>query len=128
MTAMRFLCIRILYMSPKASVSPQIKRGSAELAVLAVLAEAPRHGYEIAKRIREHTGGVVSFDVAALYPVLYAMETRGWVEAAWEEAPSGRRRRCYRLTANGRRRLQPLRREWREFFRALNRLAGLSNA
>src|SRR5262249_52029813 len=110
------------------SVSLQIKRGSAELAVLSVLADAPLHGYEIAKRIREETQGVITFDVAALYPVLYAMETRGWLEASWEETPSGRRRRCYRLTTDGRRRLQPLRREWREFFRALNRLARLSDA
>lgn len=109
-------------------MSPQIKRGSAELAVLAVLAEGPLHGYEIAKRIREQTGGVITFDVAALYPVLYSMETRGWVEASWEETPSGRRRRCYRLTTDGKRRLRPLRQEWREFFLALNRLARLSDA
>ena len=109
-------------------VSSQIKRGSAELAVLAVLAEAPLHGYEIAKRIREQTGGVVSFDVASLYPVLYAMESRGWVQAAWDQGANGRRRRSYRLTPDGRRRLQPLRREWRDFFRALNRLAGLADA
>ncbi|HEY7497736.1 MAG TPA: helix-turn-helix transcriptional regulator [Vicinamibacterales bacterium] len=115
-------------MSTTRGVSPQIKRGSAELAILAVLAEGPLHGYEIAKRIREDTGGTITFDVAALYPVLYAMETRGWVRAAWEETPSGRRRRCYRLTEDGKRRLLPLRREWREFFRALNRLARLSDA
>ena len=105
-----------------------VKRGSAELAVLAVLAEAPRHGYEIAKRIREQTGGVVSFDVASLYPVLYALESRGLVKGAWEEAASGRRRRYYHLTPEGRRRLKPLRREWRDFFRALNRLARLADA
>ena len=105
-----------------------LKRGSAELAVLAVLAEAPRHGYQIAKRIREQTGGVVSFDVASLYPVLYALESRGLVKGAWEGAASGRRRRYYRLTPEGRRRLKPLRREWRDFFRALNRLARLADA
>jgi PadR family transcriptional regulator PadR len=115
-------------MARNRSVSPQIKRGSAELAILAVLADAPLHGYEIAKRIRQHTDGVISFDVAALYPVLYSMETRGWLDASWEEAASGRRRRCYRLTPEGKRRLQPLRQEWREFFRALNRLARLSDA
>ena len=115
-------------MSKKDSVSLQIKRGSAELAVLAVLAEGPRHGYEIAKRIREDTDGVITFDVAALYPVLYSMETRGWLDAYWEDTASGRRRRCYRLTADGRRRLVPLRREWKEFFLALNRLARLSDA
>jgi len=115
-------------MKTSQSVSPQIKRGSAELAVLAVLAETPLHGYEIAKRIREQTGGAVSFDVAALYPILYSMERRGWVDAYWEEASSGRRRRCYRLTADGKGRLLPLRREWREFFRGLNRLARFSDA
>jgi DNA-binding PadR family transcriptional regulator len=115
-------------MALERKVSPQVKRGSAELAVLTLLAEAPLHGYEIAKRIRSQTGGVVSFDVASLYPLLYALERRGWVEGSWEQAASGRRRRYYRLTPKGRRRLRPLRREWREFFRALNRLARWSDA
>jgi DNA-binding PadR family transcriptional regulator len=110
------------------SASSQIKRGSAELAVLSVLAESPLHGYEIAKRIREETAGAVTFDVAALYPVLYAMETKGWVEGYWEASESGRRRRSYRLTSEGKKRLQPLRREWRDFFRGLNRLARFSDA
>jgi len=56
------------------------------------------------------------------------MEARGWVQAAWEQVPNGRRRRLYRLTTQGRGHLQPLRREWREFFRALNRLARFSDA
>jgi DNA-binding PadR family transcriptional regulator len=110
------------------AVSSRLKRGSGELAVLSVLVDGPLHGYEIAKRIRATTGGVVSFDVAALYPILYALEARGWVQAAWEQVPNGRRRRAYRLTAEGRGHLQPLRREWREFFRALNRLARFSDA
>ena len=106
-----------------------LKRGSAELAILSVLAEAPLHGYQIAKRIRQQTAGVVSFDVASLYPVLYALESRGLVKGEWEEsATARRRRRCYHLTPEGRRRLKPLRREWRDFFRALNRLARLADA
>ena len=110
------------------SVSSQIKRGSAEVAVLSVLAQAPLHGYEIAKRIREDTEGMVTFDVAALYPILYSMETKGWVEGYWEASANGRRRRCYRLTPQGKKRLQPLRREWRDFFRGLNRLTRFSDA
>jgi PadR family transcriptional regulator PadR len=108
-----------------------LKRGSAELAILSVLAERPLHGYQIAKRIHEQTAGVVSFDVASLYPVLYALESRGLVKGEWEEAGAksrGRRRRYYRLTPDGHRRLKPLRREWRDFFRALNRLARLADA
>ncbi len=110
------------------AISPQIKRGSAELAILAVLADQPRHGYEIAKRIELQTEGVLRFNLASLYPLLYSLEKRAWVKAGWETSPQGRRRRYYRLTAAGRRQLAPLREEWRLFFRALHRLAGVANA
>jgi PadR family transcriptional regulator PadR len=107
-----------------AGLSPGIKRGSAELAILAVLRHEPLHGYQIARRIAEHTGGVLSFQMASLYPLLYRMERLGWVKAAWEKR-SGRRRRCYHLTAEGKRKLAPLRAQWSMFFHALDRLAHL---
>jgi len=110
------------------TLTPVIKRGSAELALLTVLADGPLHGYEIARRIEEGSGGELHFTLASLYPLLYRLEARGWLSASWETAASGRRRRCYRLTATGKRKLAPLRKEWRLFFRALNRLAGVSNA
>lgn len=109
-------------------IVPAIKRGSGELAILTVLGKGPLHGYEIAKRIEQQTAGVLRFHLASLYPMLYAMEKRGWVKGTWEVASSGRRRRCYRLTPAGRKRLAPLRREWSEFFRALQRLAGSAHA
>lgn len=105
-----------------------IKRGSAELAILALLADQPRHGYEIAKQIEKQTGGVLRFDVASLYPVLYGLERRGYVIGEWEKAPSGRERRYYTLTPQGRKKLQPLRQQWKEFFLALDRLAGVQHA
>ncbi len=104
-----------------------IKRGSAELAILSLLAREALHGYQIAKRIEQETGGTLRFDVASLYPVLYAMEKRGWVRGQWEQA-GGRQRRYYAITAEGRKKLEPLRAQWRDFFRALNRLAGVQNA
>ncbi len=110
------------------SISSNVKRGSAELAVLSVLEVGPLHGYEIAKRIEQQTAGVLKFDVASLYPLLYQMEKRGWVSAEWEKAESGRKRRCYELTKEGRKRLVPLRQQWKSFFEALNRLAGVQNA
>lgn len=110
------------------AVGPLIKRGSAELAILALLAERPRHGYEIAKRIERETGGVLSFSLASLYPLLYRLEKRGWVKGSWETSANGRRRRHYRLTAVGRRQLGPLREQWSAFFRALNRIARLAHA
>jgi PadR family transcriptional regulator PadR len=109
-------------------IDSNIKRGSAELAMLAVLSEGPLYGYEIAKRIERQTRGVLHFDVASLYPLLYRLEKRGWVNGTWEESASGRKRRYYRLTASGKKRLAPLRAQWRLFFQALNRLAKVSNA
>ncbi len=110
------------------TITSSIKRGSAELAILSVLSEGPLHGYEIAKRIARQTAGVLQFDVASLYPMLYRFEKRGWVSAVWDKAPNGRKRRYYRLTAAGRKQLVPLREQWRLFFQALNRLAKVSNA
>lgn len=65
-----------------APLSDTIKRGSAELAILAVLEDTPLHGYEIARRIEQQTGGVLHFTLASLYPLLYRMEKRGWIRGA----------------------------------------------
>jgi len=111
-----------------ASVSAQIKRGSAELAVLTLLSERPLHGYEIAKQIEVQTGGVLRFDMASLYPMLYRFERKAWVKAEWQILPNGRRRRCYRLTSLGRKQLAPLRAQWRAFFTALQNVTGFQNA
>lgn len=110
------------------NIGNQIKRGSAELAVLSVLAEGPLHGYEIAKRIERQTQGALRFNLASLYPLLYRMERRGWLKAAWEEPAGGRCRRYYQLEEAGKRRLAPLREEWRQLFHALDSLAGVAHA
>ena len=109
-------------------IDANVKRGSAELAVLSLLERGAMHGYEIAKRVEQETGGVLKFDVASLYPLLYRMEKRGWVVASWQESDAGRRRRCYKLTREGKKQLVPLRLQWKTFFEALNRLGGLANA
>jgi transcriptional regulator len=109
-------------------IDPGIKRGSAELAVLSVLAEEALHGYELARRIEERTGGLLRFTLASLYPLLYRLERRGAVAGEWKTAPSGRRRRYYRLTSRGRRQLEPLREQWRRYFAALQRLPGVADA
>jgi DNA-binding PadR family transcriptional regulator len=105
-----------------------IKRGTAELAVLSILEGGPLHGYEMARRIEEQTKGALSFTLAALYPMLYRMEQRGWIRGAWEIGPSGRRKRCYRLTPAGKKKLLPLRKEWSELFHALRQLGKVANA
>ena len=106
----------------------QIKRGSAEVAILAVLESGALHGYEIAKSIERETDGALSFNLASLYPTLYRLEKRGWVKGTWEAKATGRRRRYYRLTASGAKRLASLGKEWSAFFQALSRLVGVARA
>ena len=105
-----------------------VKKGTAELAILSVLEVGPLHGYELSRRIAAQTKGSLSFSLAALYPMLYRMEQRRWIRGAWETSCNGRRRRCYRLTPQGKKKLQPLRAEWSELFHALRRLTEVSNA
>lgn len=109
-------------------IRSKIARGSGEIAILSLLAEQPLYGFEIAKQIGERTGGALKFTLASLYPLLYEMERRGWVEGRWQANDGGRDRRYYHLTPSGRKRLAPLRQEWRAFFQALDSLAGVSHA
>jgi PadR family transcriptional regulator PadR len=69
--------------------------------------------------------GAIRFSAAALYPLLYRLEKRGWIEGKWVEQPGQRRRRYYRLTTGGRRVLGEQRSTWRLFSAAINRIAGL---
>ncbi len=109
-------------------VGTGIKRGTAELAILSVLEGGAMHGYEMARRIEQQTKGALRFTLAALYPMLYRMEQHGWIRGAWETSSNGRRKRCYRLTPAGRKKLSPLRREWADLFRALQRLTKVAHA
>ncbi len=89
-----------------------LKKGTAELLVLAQLEDGDRHGYEIGQRIATRGGGGISFQPASLYPVLYRLERRGLITGRWVEKANQRRRRYYRLTADGapraRRAAQPM--------------------
>ena len=102
-----------------------IKRGSAELMVLAAIEERARHGYDIAKVIDDRSGGVLRFHIASLYPMLYRMERRGWIAGKWIEKAGQRRRRYYKLTPEGRKVLAQQRSTWRELLTALQSVAGL---
>ena len=102
----------------------ELKKGSAELLVLALVEHRPRHGYEMSQVIEERSEGAVKFRVASLYPLLYRLEKRGWIAGRWVEKTGERRRRFYRLTPAGRAALEAQREGWREFVTAINRVAG----
>src|SRR6476646_266973 len=108
--------------------SPAVKKGSAELLVMALVEDRPRHGYEIGKLIEERSGGALVFHVASLYPMLYRLERKGLLEGRWVEKAGQRRRRFYKLTAEGRRVLARQRSVWRQFLTALDQVAGLGKA
>ena len=95
--------------------------------VLAILAEGDSYGYAIIKRVRELSGGRMLWTDGMLYPVLHRLERLGYVEARWEAAETGRRRKYYRITPGGRARLAEERRQWqavdatlREIWRSLS--------
>lgn len=106
----------------------ELKRGSAELLILALLEERPRHGYEIGQLIADRSRGTISFHVTSLYPTLYRLEDRGLIEGRWVERAGQRRRRYYKLTRSGRHMLASHRDSWQNFFAALNRVAKLRMA
>src|SRR5438128_12301697 len=106
----------------------ELKKGSAELLILSLVEVRPRHGYEISKLIEARSDGVLKFNVASLYPLLYRLEKRGWIRGRWVEKASQRRRRYYRLTSAGKKVLARQREGWREFVGAISRITGIQHA
>ena len=106
----------------------EIKRGSTEMLILALVEDRPRHGYEIAKLIEERSDGVLQFHVASLYPLLYRLEKRGLIQGRWVEKAGERRRRFYKLTPTGKKVLNEQRQTWADFFGALDRVAKINPA
>ncbi|MFL5615202.1 MAG: PadR family transcriptional regulator [Gemmatimonadaceae bacterium] len=106
-------------------LTDELKKGSAEFLILSLLEAEARHGYDLQKLIESRSRGVLIFHVATLYPLLYRMESRGWIAGRWIEKAGERRRRFYRLTPDGRDVLAAQRDSWREFVRAINRVSGV---
>ena len=106
----------------------ELKKGSAELLILSLVEDQPRHGYDIGQLIEQRSGGSLKFSVGSLYPLLYRLEKRRWISGRWVEKPSQRRRRYYRITAEGKKVLKAQRNSWREFVEAINSIAGIEPA
>ena len=106
----------------------ELKKGAAELIVLSIVESGSRHGYEIGKLIESTTGGQLKFHAASLYPLLYRLEERGWLQGRWVEKPGQRRRRFYSLTKEGRRVLARQHDTWKSFVEAMNLITGADHA
>lgn len=106
----------------------ELKKGSAELIILSLLDARPRHGYDIGKLVATRSRGHLTFHIASLYALLYRLEERGWIEGRWVEKAGQRRRRYYRLTAEGTHVLAAQKRTWKSFVAAVGRLTGAEHA
>ena len=100
----------------------QLLRGTLDVIVLKTLAGRELHGYAIAARIAEQSGGALGIEDGALYQSLHRMEERGWVESAWGHADTGKRAKFYRLTGPGRRQLQAETASWIRYAEAVFRI------
>ena len=89
--------------------------GALDALILKTLARGPRHGYAIARFIEQTTNDAVPVEEGSLYPALYRMERRGWLEAEWGTSELGRRAKLYRLTQAGRDQLAAETETWRRF-------------
>ena len=110
------------------SLEREWKKGSAELLILSLVEDQPRHGYDIGHLIELRSGGTLRFHIASLYPLLYRLEKRRWIQGRWVEKAGQRRRRYYRLTAEGRKVLAEQRRGWQAFVDAISRITGVKHA
>lgn len=89
--------------------------GTLDTLILRTLVHGPRHGYGIARWIEERSGETIRVEEGSLYPALYRMEKKGWLEADWGRSELGRRAKFYRLTESGRSRAERDAAEWERF-------------
>jgi transcriptional regulator len=108
-------------------MDPEWKKGSAELLVLSLLEDQPRHGYDISKLIKVRSDGALQFHVTSLYPLLHRLEKQGFIDGRWVEKADQRRRRYYSLTGEGRRALRAKQQSWKDFVALIGRVTGLEH-
>ena len=102
--------------------SPELLHGTLDTLVLKTLSGGRLHGYGIARAIEEGTDQVVDVEEGSLYPALYRMEKKGWIEAEWGVSELGRRAKFYRLTPRGRKQLAAQTAEWTRIAGAVSRI------
>ncbi len=97
----------------------ELLRGTLDLLILRALTAAPLHGYGVMRWIEVATGEALAVEEGSLYPALYRLEDRGWVESDWGVSANNRRARYYRLTAKGRQRLRTEAKAFTDFARVV---------
>ena len=102
----------------------ELLHGTLEVIVLKTLTRGPMHGYGIGRRIEQLSAGALRIEEGSLYPALYRLEKKGWIEAEWGLSEKNRRAKYYRLTDEGERQLREGERIWAGFAQAVGQVLG----
>ena len=105
-----------------ARASLDLIRGTLDLLILKTLTWGPLHGYSITSTIKQSTDGALLVEEGALYPALYRMEEKGWIESEWGRSSNNRRAKYYRLTAKGRQRFRNEEQTWNAYAVAVEKM------
>lgn len=103
-------------------IEADLLRGVAPMLVLKLLDGRDMYGYELIQAIGRETDGILTLGHSTVYPLLYNLESKGFVEAYWQEGETKRERKYYRITDNGGRRLATTEAQWSSLVRALRGL------
>jgi transcriptional regulator len=103
----------------------ELLKGTTETLILAVLRDAPSHGYELIERLRERSAGVFELGEGTLYPLLYKLEDKGLISGKWESGSGQRRKRVYRITPRGRKQLSRRSQEWKSLVQGMSLVLGV---
>ena len=102
-----------------ADTALDLLQGTLDVLVLKTLSWGPRHGYAVARWIRQTTDDVLRIEEGALYPALHRMERKGWIEAEWGISENNRKAKFYQLTARGRQQLRAESATWSRYAAAV---------
>src|SRR5215831_2567323 len=101
---------------------PELPQGTFDLLVLKALSLGPMHGYGVGQRIQQLAEDMVRVEEGTLYPALYRIEQKGWIESEWGASETNRRARFYRLTRAGRRQLEAEQVQWAHLTAAVTKV------
>lgn len=105
-------------------IEKSLMSGSTPMLILSLLRERDMYGYEMVTQLQKRSDDTFRLKEGTLYPILHTMEKNGWVRAYTSQTPSGRERKYYRLTAEGRVQLQLKETEWKVFSEKINAVLG----